>query len=219
MNKVAEHQINPTKNNEPCIQDMVIFDIQQRKQVGIERYGTVLQPFNGRSAVLDAYQEVCDLACYMRQILAEEQEPSEALQLALDRGWFAGILDGEGCLSVNVSKKGYISMSLVVINTNLEMLEKVIKVTGCGKIYDKGRKNGKRRTYHWYLGAEEATSLLKTVLPLLTVKRKEAEAWLQLMELRKTRVGVTSDAERQLAYQIQQLKKDNDNRIHETPND
>lgn len=74
INKAAEHQVDPTINNLPCVQDMVLADIQARKQVGIERYGTVLQPFNGRSALMDAYQEALDLAIYLRQLLYEEQE-------------------------------------------------------------------------------------------------------------------------------------------------
>ena len=73
IHKVAEHQIDPTKNDKPCIQDLVIADIEARKQVGIERYGTVLQPFNGRSALLDAYQEALDLCQYLRQMLYETE--------------------------------------------------------------------------------------------------------------------------------------------------
>lgn len=73
MNKAAEHQKDPEQNNLPCVQDMVITDIEARKQVGIERYGTVLQPFNGRSALMDAYQEALDLAIYLRQLLYEEK--------------------------------------------------------------------------------------------------------------------------------------------------
>lgn len=73
MSKVAEHQQQPIKNDKPCIQDLVIADIEARKQVGIERYGTTLQPFNGRSALLDAYQEALDLCQYLRQLLYEEE--------------------------------------------------------------------------------------------------------------------------------------------------
>jgi hypothetical protein len=76
MSGVDEHQENPIVNNGPCIQDLVIQDIEARKQVGIERYGTVLQPFNGRSALMDAYQEALDLCAYLRQLLYEEEHKS-----------------------------------------------------------------------------------------------------------------------------------------------
>lgn len=63
----------PTKNDKPCIQDLVIADMEARKAVGIKRYGTALQPFNGRSALRDAYEEALDLANYLRQRIYEEE--------------------------------------------------------------------------------------------------------------------------------------------------
>jgi hypothetical protein len=63
----------PVPNDRPCVQDAVIADIEARKQLGIQRYGTVLQPGNGRDALLDAYQESLDLACYLKQALMERE--------------------------------------------------------------------------------------------------------------------------------------------------
>jgi hypothetical protein len=53
------------------IQDAVIADIESRKQQGLDAYGTLLQPHNGRDALLDAYEEALDLACYLKQALVE----------------------------------------------------------------------------------------------------------------------------------------------------
>lgn len=61
----------PTKNEQPCIQDQVIADIEARKALGVERYGTLLQPFNGRDALRDAYEEALDLCQYLKQALVE----------------------------------------------------------------------------------------------------------------------------------------------------
>lgn len=61
----------PTKNDGPCIQDLVIADIEKRKAIGLQRYGTLLQPFNGRDALRDAYEEALDLCQYLRQALEE----------------------------------------------------------------------------------------------------------------------------------------------------
>lgn len=61
----------PTKNDGPCIQDLVAADIEARKKIGIERYGTVLQPFNGRDALRDAYEESLDQTIYLKQVLVE----------------------------------------------------------------------------------------------------------------------------------------------------
>ena len=35
------------------------------------RYGTALQPHNGRDALLDAYEEALDLAMYLKQAIVE----------------------------------------------------------------------------------------------------------------------------------------------------
>lgn len=67
----GDSQDLPTVNDLPFIQDAVIADIDARKQVGIRRYGTALQPFNGRDALLDAYEEALDLAIYLKQALVE----------------------------------------------------------------------------------------------------------------------------------------------------
>jgi hypothetical protein len=45
---------------------LVIADMQERREVGIRRYGTTLQPDNGRDSLIDAYQEALDLAVYLR---------------------------------------------------------------------------------------------------------------------------------------------------------
>lgn len=69
-----QEQPQPVKNDGPCIQDLVIQDIEGRKQVGLQRYGTLLQPFNGRDALRDAYEEALDLCQYLRQAIAERDQ-------------------------------------------------------------------------------------------------------------------------------------------------
>lgn len=62
----------PVKNNKPSIHDLVIKDMHSRKEMGLKKYGTVLQAGNGRNALKDAYEEVLDLAMYLKQKLEEE---------------------------------------------------------------------------------------------------------------------------------------------------
>lgn len=68
---VVADQPPPKKNNRAAIQDLVVKDIEERKRLGIERYGTPLQAHNGRDALVDAYQEALDLAIYLRQAIEE----------------------------------------------------------------------------------------------------------------------------------------------------
>lgn len=61
----------PTVNDQPPVADALMAYIEGRKQVGIERYGTPLQPHNGRDALRDAFEEAVDLATYLAQALIE----------------------------------------------------------------------------------------------------------------------------------------------------
>jgi len=64
-------QPDPVKNDGPAVWDLVIKDMQERDQIGEQRYGIRLQAGNGRDALVDAYQEGLDLVVYLRQALEE----------------------------------------------------------------------------------------------------------------------------------------------------
>lgn len=55
----------------PSVQSAVRADLEVREALGIHRYGTSLQPGNGRDALRDAYEEALDLASYLKQALIE----------------------------------------------------------------------------------------------------------------------------------------------------
>ena len=65
-----EHQPAP-KPSTGDVWALVLADMEARRRLGIERYGTPLQPHNGRDALTDAYQEALDLAVYLRQAIEE----------------------------------------------------------------------------------------------------------------------------------------------------
>lgn len=64
-------QPQPQQNDQPAVWDLVMHDMKERDQLGRARYGTPLQPHNGRDALVDAYQEALDLAVYLRQAIYE----------------------------------------------------------------------------------------------------------------------------------------------------
>lgn len=72
--RVGDSQPMPTVNSSPDIQSMVIHDIEKRRELGISRYGTALQPNNGRDALQDAYEESIDLAMYLKQAIVERDK-------------------------------------------------------------------------------------------------------------------------------------------------
>lgn len=67
-------QPKPLLNDNPRVWDLVVADMIERDLMGAERYGTHLQPHNGRDALKDAYQEALDLAVYLRQAIYERDE-------------------------------------------------------------------------------------------------------------------------------------------------
>lgn len=54
------------------IHDLVVADILDRKALGLERYGSVLHTEDGRSGLIDAYQEALDQVCYLRKEIEEQ---------------------------------------------------------------------------------------------------------------------------------------------------
>lgn len=67
----ARDQALPVVNDRPFVQDLVIADIEERRQFGIRKYGTALQAGNGRDMLQDAYEEALDLVIYLRGALDE----------------------------------------------------------------------------------------------------------------------------------------------------
>lgn len=74
-------QSMPIPNDHPGIMKQVIKDLEDRERFGIEKYGIPLQPFNGKKALVDAYQEAIDLVVYLRQKIEEDQHKKTDLMI------------------------------------------------------------------------------------------------------------------------------------------
>lgn len=75
-------QPQPIKNNNDHIADLVIEDLVKRKKLGEERDGIPLQAFNGKNALVDAYEDVLDLAQYIRQEIEKNAVLKRKVELA-----------------------------------------------------------------------------------------------------------------------------------------
>jgi hypothetical protein len=64
----------PTPNDLPAVWDLVIEDMRQRDALGLSRYGTRLQPHNGRDGLRDAFEEALDMVAYLRQEIEERED-------------------------------------------------------------------------------------------------------------------------------------------------
>lgn len=73
----ATDQQLPVPNDGPSMHDLVAEDMMARKAHGLRKYNSLLQAFNGRSALQDAYEEILDLAVYLRQAIEEQETSSD----------------------------------------------------------------------------------------------------------------------------------------------
>ena len=69
--KTEPEQPAPVPNSAPPVWPLVMVDMAGRDKLGRERYGTPLQPHNGRDTLRDAYEEALDLAVYLRTAIYE----------------------------------------------------------------------------------------------------------------------------------------------------
>jgi hypothetical protein len=198
----------PPSGKGKIVYPMVLEDIRKRAKMGKEKYNTYLRVFNGRSAIKDLYDELLDGVQYIRQHIEEMESPIELEKIAHRVGWVAGIIDGEGCLSASGHRDRSYQLSLQVVNTDKGMINKLIEYTGVGICYLHKRGKNRFNIYSWHVSLEDATKILKAILPLLTTKKKEAELWIKLYEIRGFKKGERwTEKEKDLVKQIQNLKR------------
>mgnify|MGYP003420302320 CR=1 FL=1 len=106
----------------------------------------------------------------------------------LEKGYLAGFIDGEGSLIINkrnhVGHKGkrYTGYSAYIDigNTNLEVLEWIKqRVNLKAKIYKNQGKGNRKLAYRIRIGWRLSCELIKTLQPLLVVKREIANVFLE----------------------------------------
>jgi len=104
------------------------------------------------------------------------------------RGWFAGLVDGEGCYScVAVPPTNGINEShstrLQIRMADIEAVEHVVAITGMNSVtYDQHPasmiENGQRPAQQWKVSGDKMADLTADIFPFLTVKRRQAiVAW------------------------------------------
>lgn len=132
-----------------------------------------------------------------------------------DRGYISGILDGEGFITLGVSrrirsiKRGTEYQPRIgIINTNLALLENCHRIlNGFGSITLKVKENskgrlGKLRIYQYQIGKmREIECVLKALKPHLITKSKKASLLLKFIELFCARTLEKEHAE-EMARQI-----------------
>lgn len=110
----------------------------------------------------------------------------------MEDAYFAGLFDGEGCISINKTKgsknKPYsrpgFQLRVSVTNTNFDILYKLQDSYG-GKVYSREKKNA--RTYgNWITVSNQCIKPLTIWLPFLIIKKEQALVALNFQDNRKT---------------------------------
>lgn len=78
----TDQRLPVTSTDRPVIQTLVVEDIRTRLAHGIEKYGTGLQPHNGRDALQDLYEELLDAVMYIKQLMVERGDMPAAFRIA-----------------------------------------------------------------------------------------------------------------------------------------
>lgn len=87
------HEPEPVHNSNPAVWDKIIELIKQRDQMGLNKYGTRLQPFNERYSIVDLFQELMDGIAYCYQLMYELEYIWETITT------IRSILEGKDCLN------------------------------------------------------------------------------------------------------------------------
>lgn len=112
--------------------------------------------------------------------------------LEAEKAYIAGIIDGEGSISIVHRKSGakrYYRLSCSVSNTSKELMD-YLKAKAGGCVYSPNcdspeRRQNRRRLYHWGLADRASENLLREVYPYLVIKKKQAGIGLRLQESKK----------------------------------
>ena len=107
-----------------------------------------------------------------------------------DLAWAAGIIDGEGAISMTKAKPGTnrrktlsFQVRITVQMTHKPTIQKLHKLFGGSFTFAKARDPVKHRpTYRWYVGDLMTVDILSLTLPYLVTKKEQA---LVVLEFRK----------------------------------
>lgn len=107
----------------------------------------------------------------------------------IDKGYIAGFLDGEGCLTAFTTRQHkdswWITRYFIQIIVKDEAPIKWLKqITGVGYVFQRKRqKDDWKDLWGWRVNNAPACEVLEQILPYLKIKQKQAEIFLRLRDM------------------------------------
>lgn len=98
------------------------------------------------------------------------------VQRQLLLAWFAGILDGEGTISIKLDKRDTTYHLRVEIEMSCEeTIKKCKTIFGSGSIHSRQRNERNKKIYLWCVSGSEAFYTLKAAIPYMVTKKSQAD--------------------------------------------
>jgi len=98
----------------------------------------------------------------------------------------AGIIDGEGCLSIHKThdKRGLdirerYTNKLIVVSTDKPMVDFLKENFGGGISFKKSKNINHLNQYAWQIGGKKAIEIVKLVYPYLIIKKRQADVFIE----------------------------------------
>lgn len=105
--------------------------------------------------------------------------------------YLAGIIDGEGCVSLQVRKGRYVTPTIQITNTDRRLTDWLLDHIDGGSVYRRpGYKEGHKPTYLWRCAGRIARGVLGDVRPFLLLKGEQADVVLSLDRVTEVRRDV-----------------------------
>ena len=110
--------------------------------------------------------------------------------------YLAGIVDGEGCVTVTYgTKAGHERIRLTISNTDRNLIDWLTSRVG-GHISKTQSRGNRKPAYQWEVYGSVAFDLLTLLLPHLKLKKRQAELCLQFHADKSKRAWVTKQIRR-----------------------
>lgn len=101
-----------------------------------------------------------------------------------ERGWLAGIIDGEGSIQIKQSGTKSPHICVKVPNTSLAMILKIKELLGFGFIVPVPQKGNRKIQYEWSISDRpQIKDFLKVIMPYLVAKTRHAQVMLEFIDL------------------------------------
>jgi len=103
-----------------------------------------------------------------------------------DWAYWAGFLDGDGCISIIKPRKSVPRLTIVFTQVTSQILQMGYSETGLGHIYKQDQRwRLDRAVYKWHLYEKDAEFMLGKILPYLKAKRDQGQIANQFMILKR----------------------------------